>query len=66
MKIILEFDLPKDKEEAKIAQNASNYLMALTDIHDKLREYCKYHSKEWACEFKKEFHAILEENGVEL
>ena len=42
MKATLEFNLPKEYIEFKTATNASNYLQALQQVDNALRELIKY------------------------
>jgi hypothetical protein len=41
-KMILEFDLPEEREEAVIARSAGNYHAALNDWTQMLRNWDKY------------------------
>ena len=48
MKATLEFDLPTDWDEFKIASNARSYVVGIEDIFNILRNHIKYqnHSEE--------------------
>lgn len=59
MKAILEFNLPEDAEDYKIAAKASDYHCALSDIRDLLRRYHKY------VELTEEQTAIMEKFSEE-
>jgi hypothetical protein len=42
MKAILEFDLPDDNDDFKLANNASNWYAAMWDLDQYLRSRIKY------------------------
>ena len=42
MKSILEFNLPEDKNDFKLAMNGADYFCALWDIKQLLRDYYKH------------------------
>ena len=42
MKSILEFNMPEDKNDFKLAMNGADYFCALWDIKQLLRSYYKY------------------------
>ncbi len=68
MKAILEFILPDDDDQFKVAANATKYLSALEDLANKIRSKVKYSEEEsvaWE-KVKDLFWETLEEAGVEL
>ena len=42
MKSILEFNMPEDKNDFKLAMNGADYFCALWDIKQLLRDYYKH------------------------
>ena len=73
MKAIIEFELPEDRDEYEMANNASKMYMALWDIKQLFRSTLKYNptgltSKEleqWE-EMQGEFFEILDNNDMKL
>ena len=73
MKAIIEFDLPEDRDEYEMANNASKMYMALWDIKQLFRSTLKYNpagltSKEleqWET-MRGEFFEILDNNDLKL
>ena len=64
----LTFNLPEDREEYDIYNNAQNYYSALWELREELRQVWKYSGhkfmdidKTWNM-----FHEILSDSGVEL
>lgn len=45
MKVMLEFTLPEELEELRLAQNGSGYCAALADVREALRSKIKYDHK---------------------
>lgn len=73
MKATLEFNLPEDKEDFYHSTKVNNYLSALHDIGDYLREITKYPNKEYTAEesiiidsIRSRFYQILSDNGADL
>lgn len=68
MKAILEFNLPEDQHDYDLANNASNYAVALTDIYESLRSKVKHGepSEDLAKFYQDEFWEILKSNSVDL
>ena len=73
MKAIIEFELPEDRDEYDMANNASKMYMALWDIKQLFRSTLKYNptgltSKEleqWEI-MQDEFYCILDDHNLKL
>jgi hypothetical protein len=72
MKAILEFDLPDDARELRLALKASAYLAVLWDFDQKLRAVIKYGEdkppeiRQAMVELREELHDALSERGINL
>lgn len=72
MKAILEFNLPEEQEEFRIASNAMNYRMALTDFDNYLRAKLKYEVipnvelYDTLSEVRQKLNEICQENEVPI
>ena len=73
MKAIIEFQLPEDRDEYDMANNAGKMYMALWDIKQLLRSTLKYNPtglneeelKQWEA-MRGEFFEILDNNDLKL
>jgi len=73
MKAIIEFELPEDRDEYEIANNASKMYLALWDIKQLFRSKLKYNSdglnaeqlEQWES-MQDEFYVILDNNDLKL
>lgn len=73
MKAILEFELPDDQEEYKLAVNAPKMYSALWDIKQLIRSKLKYNPdsltdaelKQWEI-MQDEFYLILDEQNIQF
>lgn len=71
MKTTLEFNLPEDREELKLAMNAASYYVALVDLQDLIRARLKYGNPSEAElkiyeELRDDFHRILSNHDLSL
>jgi len=76
MKGTLNFDLPEESSEFKLAQNASSYLCVISDLDNWLRSCTKYETQifgesvscqsEIAGVVREKIHSLLEEYEVSL
>jgi hypothetical protein len=71
MKANLEFNLPEDQHEFDLVVNASGMYNALWDINSELRKIWKYEElnqdeSNILGRLRDSFHAILQENNVNL
>jgi len=48
MKAILEFNLPEDEDDFKLASHGADFYFAIVDFDDYLREELKYHSAKYS------------------
>jgi hypothetical protein len=65
---ILEFNLPEDNSDFRLAQNAWKYKSVLEDFSNKLRSLCKHSNtkpKSWE-EVRELFHEAVNENDCAL
>ena len=73
MKAIIEFELPEDRDEYEMANNASKMYLALWDIKQLFRSKLKYNSDglndeqltQWEI-MQDEFFEILDNNDLKL
>jgi len=73
MKAIIEFNLPEDRDEYDMANNAGKMYMALWDIKQLLRSTLKYNPtglngdqlEQWEA-MRSEFFEILDNNDLKL
>ena len=73
MKAIIEFNLPDDRDEYEMANNASKMYLALWDIKQMLRSKLKYNPdglngdqlEQWEA-MRGEFFDILDNNDLKL
>ena len=65
MKTQLIFSLPEDRYDLHMAQRGSDYLFALQDFADRLREGIKYHDKQWE-EIHGLFYAVMDEYSINM
>jgi len=73
MKAIIEFELPEDRDEYEMANNASKMYMALWDIKQLFRSTLKYNPaglsteqlEQWEA-MRGEFFDILDNNDLRL
>ena len=73
MKAIIEFELPEDRDEYDMANNASKMYMALWDIKQLFRSTLKYNPtglsteqlEQWET-MRGEFFEILENNDLKI
>jgi hypothetical protein len=66
MKAILEFNLPEDKENFDLANNALNYYSALFEFDQWLRSEYKYNNKEEMYEVRRKLNKIINENNITI
>ena len=66
MKVILEFNLPEDKENFDYANNGFNYYMALTEFDQWLRSEYKYNEKEEMFEVRQKLNEIINDNNITI
>ena len=65
MKAILEFNLPDENSEYKMAHHASGIFCAAWDFDQWLRSECKYYDKQYD-DIRKKFRDCLEDQGIML
>lgn len=71
MKVFFEFNLPEDRDEWRIYDNAMNYYLALVQLERYIREQNKYaelteEESLKMLEVKDKFYEALSENNIEL
>lgn len=71
MKAILEFNLPEDSYECKMAHNASAMHSVLWDLDQWLRSQVKHadlNKEQWDCykDCRDKLYELLNENNIEL
>lgn len=71
MKAILEFNLPEDKEEFKLANQATSYYLVIEDIDNYLRSRIKYEQNSEEVEkvlqeVREKLYEIISENNLSI
>ena len=66
MKAILEFNLPKDKENFDFAKNGINYYLALTQFDQWLRREYKYNNNEPMYKVREKLNEFINDNNVKI
>ena len=71
MKAILEFDLPEENAEYRLANKGGDYYSAISDIQDYLRSKIKYSDlqekeRKTFNDFYDEFFKILNDHNINL
>ncbi len=71
MKVILEFNLPEDRDEHTLVVNAQNMYSVLWDIDQKMRSISKYNSENQSEEvidaidkLREDFWDIMTDNNI--
>lgn len=66
MKAILEYDLPDDECQFKIASTSMEWALAMFDLDNWLRGQIKYGDKEEYQPVRDKLHEILQEYNINL
>ena len=72
MKAILEFNLPEEKEEFTLAREGVDYMLALSDVDNYLRNKIKYdeslgpEDEALYQEIRDKLHEFANDRGVEV
>ena len=66
MKAILEFNLPDDNCDFKIASNAMEWALSINELDDWLRSQIKYGDKDELQPVRDQLHEILESYNLNL
>jgi hypothetical protein len=63
---VLVFKLPEDQTVMSEAVDGWKYRATLQDLDRRLRDRCKHHGEQWACDAKEMLHETAGDNGVDV
>ena len=66
MKVVLQFDLPKDESEFHLAKNGRKFHTCLWDLNEELRQRIEYQNKPGLQEARDLLHEILHRERANL